>query len=155
LDMNLDLNKGVGDQVNSSIRQLEFASALEIAKDNNNHQLKKELEKENYDCYFLERVSNRETKDAPKIMLNDLAKAVVENHLNKKSVPATEQVNKSLDLNNLLNASYQNDGNHVLNTNFNQIENQQSELLEPHSQHDNRRKPHKRKKIENEKKFEG
>ncbi len=74
----------------------------------NQQQLKEELEKSDYAYYFLERRRNDEMQeeDVTKIRFDDLAKAVIENHLNKSR--EEEELHKSQEIKELLSASYQN-----------------------------------------------
>lgn len=79
-----------------------------------NKQLKEELQKKEYAYYFLERVSDRneEMEDVTKIRFDDLAKAVIENHLNK---PQELEIENSSELKDLLSASYHQDSSFLWN----------------------------------------
>jgi len=119
--LNMNLNSD-GNNVNQ--RQLELVSCMEIEKDK---QLRDELEKEEYDCYFLERVPDIEVDKAPTIMFNDLTKAVIDNHLNKKGpfddiqeVDSSSNINHQNSLYPSIEDSFLNENNksHLLKTNF-------------------------------------
>lgn len=136
--LNMSVREGMASHSNE--KQLELVSCMEIEKDK---QLKEELEKEEYDCYFLERVPDNEIEDAPKIMFNDLTKAVIDNHLNKK-FPESNENNHEKDSSNVQNlypsleSNFLNENkSHLISTNFN-IGNQPFRAHPQENQHNER-----------------
>ena len=112
--------------------QLDLVGCMEIEKDKH---LKEELEKEDYDCYLLERVPENEVQDAPKVIFNDLTKAVIENHLNKRIPDVIENNDDhpgSAEINKIPNLPLSDNNSHLLRTNFNAAaQNQQGEPVRP------------------------